>query len=136
MLNRPHGLAFFWLSMVSKGRLTSAIRFAKIHSAIPPGAIQVGAGATANTTTLPLQGGSGSFAVGDWLQVGQYLHRVVQVNSGSVDVFPRLRSSYTQGTGIVYTNAVGLFRLSSNAMDWTADNMRFFGLSFSATEVL
>ena len=50
--------------------------------------------ATANTSTLTFanSGGSGSFAVGDWLQISTSLYKVVQVNSAtSVDLFPVLR---------------------------------------------
>lgn len=107
----------------------------------PSGSWQVGAGAVAGSTTLPLQNGSGSFAVGDWLQVGsgagQKLHRVTQVNGGSVDVFPRLRSAYAQGTAIVYTNAKGVFRLAGGIPTARFDAAKICdGLSFDAIELL
>jgi hypothetical protein len=73
------------------------------------GAWSVGAGCVANSTNLPTSG-TGSLAVGDWIQVGTQLFRVLKVNSGSVDVFPRIRQAYAAGTQIIYTNAVGLFR--------------------------
>lgn len=105
------------------------------------GTLTVGSGATANTTTLPISGATGSFAVGDWLQVGTSssarLHRVVQVNSSaSVDVFPRLRSAYSNGTAITKTNPVGLFRLM-DAVPWGYDYRKICdGLTFSAMEVI
>jgi len=104
------------------------------------GTVTVGSGAVANTTTLPLSGGSGAFAVGDWLQVGtgssSRLHRVIKVNSGSVDVFPRLRSAYANGTAITYNNPVGVFRLQEMP-GWAYDERKVAqGLTFSALEVL
>jgi hypothetical protein len=100
------------------------------------GSITVGASATANSTSLPLSGGSGSFAVGDWLQVSTHLYRVLKVNVGSVDVFPRLRSSYESGTAIVYTNPKGIFRLATNEMGWSYDMARIGALSFEAREAI
>jgi hypothetical protein len=101
-----------------------------------PVGYQVGAGAVANSTTLPLQAGTGAFVVADWLSVGDRLHKVTKVNAGSVDVWPRLRSAYAQGTVVVTTNAAGLFRLASNDMAWDVDSARIYGLSLEATEVL
>lgn len=105
------------------------------------GAVTVGAGAVANTTTLPLSGGTGAFAVGDWLQVGatgasQRLHQVTQVNAGSVDVFPSLRSAYANGTAITYNNPKGVFRLLA-PVPWAFDSRRIAdGVSFAAVEVV
>lgn len=74
------------------------------------GSWSVGSGATANTTTLPTSG-TGTLVVGDWIQVGTQLFKVVKVNAGSVDVFPKLRTSFTLGTAINYTSPVGVFAL-------------------------
>ena len=79
--------------------------------------------------------------MGDWLQVGtgssSRLHRVVQVNSSaSVDVFPRLRTAYTNGTAITKSSPVGLFRLTGT-VPWGYDAAKFCqGLTFSAMEVM
>lgn len=99
------------------------------------GTLQVGAGAQKNSTTLPLQGGSGLLAIGDWIQVGDRLHKVIQVNSStSVDVFPVLRDNYTQGNQVVYSNPVGKFSLTTNDTPWTEDNARVYGIDFAAME--
>ena len=97
-------------------------------------------GAAANSTTIPLTGGTGAFALGDWLQMGNgsaaKLHRVIQVNAGSVDVFPRLRSTYAAGSGVTYTNTRGVFRLAQRA-PWMFDPRKICeGFSFSAIEAL
>jgi hypothetical protein len=100
------------------------------------GSVTVGSGASRGSTTLPLSGGIGSFAVGDWLQVGTSLHLVVQVNSGSVDVFPKLRASHAQGTAVVYTNAKGVFRLKEAVPFFARDDKLYDGLVFEAIEVI
>lgn len=105
------------------------------------GTLTVGTGATANSTTLPIAGATGTFAVGDWLQVGtgssSRLHRVAQVNSStSVDVFPRLRSAYASGTAITVASPKGLFRLAA-LPSWAHDERKICaGLTFNAVEVL
>jgi hypothetical protein len=105
------------------------------------GTLTVGSGAVANTTTLPISGATGTFAVGDWIQVGSTstarLHKVTQVNSSiSVDVFPRLRSAYASGTAITTNNAKGVFRLST-IPNFTFDSSRIInGVTLNAIEVL
>lgn len=122
-LNGPEGT--FWLG--------DSVR--KVSRGTISGTVQVGAGASKSSTTLPIQGGSGSFAVGDWLQIGTALHKVISVNVGSVDVWPRLRAAHTQGTAITYTNAKGLFRLTREH-GWDVNEAKIYGLSFSAMEAL
>ena len=91
--------------------------------------------ATANTTTLGISGATGSFAVGDWLQISTSLYKVVQVNSSSsVDVFPVLRASYAGGTAITYSSARGVFRLAESSTQWSIDVAKFYSISFSVVE--
>lgn len=91
--------------------------------------------ATANATTLGISGATGNFAVGDWLQISTSLYKVIQVNSStSVDLFPVLRSSYTAGTAITYSNAKGVFRLAEPKTDWSIELASIYGVSFSIVE--
>lgn len=91
--------------------------------------------ATANASTLTFSGATGSFALGDWLQISTSLYKVVQVNSSSsVEVFPVLRSSYTAGTAITYANAKGVFRLASSSTEWSIDLASIYGINFSIVE--
>ena len=91
--------------------------------------------ATANGTTLTLGGATGSFAVGDWLQISTSLYKVVQVNSSSsVDLFPALRKSYAGGTAITYTNAKGVFRLASPSTEWAIGEASIYGVGFAIIE--
>jgi hypothetical protein len=91
--------------------------------------------ATANTSTLGISGATGTFAVGDWLQIGTSLYKVVQVNSSSsVDLFPVLRSSYAGGTAITYSNAKGVFRLAEPRTEWSIELANIYGITFSIVE--
>lgn len=100
------------------------------------GAKTVDTGAVFNSTTLPITGGTGAFVAGDWLQISNTLYRVLQNNGASVDVWPRLRSSYAAGTAITYVNPKGTFRLASNDMDWTVNLAKHTGLVVEAVEAL
>jgi hypothetical protein len=91
--------------------------------------------ATANGTTLTFGGATGSFAVGDWLQIATSLYKVVQVNSSSsVDLFPALRKSYAGGTAITYANAKGVFRLASPSTEWSIGEASIYGVGFAIIE--
>jgi hypothetical protein len=91
--------------------------------------------ATANGTTLTFGGATGSFAVGDWLQISTSLYKVVQSNSSSsVDVFPALRKSYAGGTAITYANAKGVFRLASPSTEWAIGEASIYGVGFAIIE--
>jgi hypothetical protein len=91
--------------------------------------------ATANTSTLGISGATGTFAVGDWLQISTSLYKVVQVNSSSsVDLFPVLRSSYAGGTAITYSNAKGVFRLAESRTEWSIELASIYGITFSIAE--
>jgi hypothetical protein len=93
------------------------------------------ASATANNTMLGISGATGTFAVGDWIEISTSLYKVIQVNSSSsVDVFPLLRSSYSAGTSIVKTNAKGVFRLSEASTQWSIELANIYGISFSVME--
>lgn len=93
------------------------------------------ASATANSTTLGISGATGTFAVGDWLQIGTSLYKVILVNSSSsVELFPVLRSSYAAGTAITYSNAKGVFRLAELKTEWSIELAKIYGLSFSIAE--
>jgi hypothetical protein len=92
--------------------------------------------ATANGTTLVYSnsGGSGTFAVGDWLQISTSLYKIIQVSGTTLDVFPALRASYAASTPITYANAKGVFRLASPQTEWSIDLASIYGVSFSIME--
>lgn len=110
----------------------------KVPGSTLAGTWTVDTGAVANATTLPVTGGTGAWAVGDWLQVGattaMKLYRVMQVNAGSVDVFPRLKSAHAGATAITYTNPKGIFRLSGIPVEAYDPAKICTGLNFTAVE--
>lgn len=65
----------------------------------------------------------------------------LNVNAGAdtygVQIQPKLRASLTGATNYVYHSpAKGLFRLTNNAAEWSADNISNYGISFSCIEVV
>lgn len=132
--------AFFLSCNGMEGTFYCGPTVRKVTGGTKAGTVTVDTGAVANSTVLPITGGTGDFAVGDWIQVGATtaarLHRVLKVNAGSVDVFPRLRSAYAGGTTVIYTNPVGLFRLVSLPSESYDPAKLARGLNFTAVESL
>ena len=100
------------------------------------GTLTVAATATANSTTLTYanSGGSGSFALGDWIQISTSLYKIIKVDGTTLDLFPVLRSSYAASTPITYANAKGVFRLASGSTEWSIDLASIYGVNFSIIE--
>jgi hypothetical protein len=77
---------------------------------------------------------------GDYIQIGYRLHAVVDpVNSDSsgnatINLWPSLRDTTTDGQAITLTNTTGLFRLASNQRDFTFRETKTVGLSFKCEE--
>lgn len=101
------------------------------------GSPTVNGAATRGSTTLAITGHAGTLALGDWIQIGTSLYLVTQVNSSSsIDVFPRLRSAYANGTSVIYSSPKGLFRLQAE-VPWNANDVGVYdSLNISAMEVL
>jgi len=84
---------------------------------------------------------TGTLKAGDYIQLGSSsaakLHQVLvdQTGSGSLEIWPDLRDDYTSAA-VVFNNAKGLFRLSSNMSSWSINNTSTYGISFDAVEVL
>ena len=108
------------------------------------GSVTLSGAHAANTTTITVTGGTGSWAVGDWIQLGATtsakLHKITQVNSPpnatSYEVFPLLRSAYAGGDAVVYSSAVGVFRLAQPSTEWSIDTAKIYGVNFSIVEEL
>ena len=105
------------------------------------GSPQLNGAHVANTTTLTVDTGSGSWAVGDYIQLGtdssSKLHKITKVNTAlSYEIFPLLRTNYPDNTTIDYTDAVGVFRLGTTTCDWSIDTAKKYGLNFSIFEAI
>ena len=93
-------------------------------------------GLTAGTTVL----------AGDYLQLGSgssaRLHKNLSdatADAGglvTLDIWPALRSAYSDGAAVVYTGTKGLFRLASNEMPWDEGAAAIYGIDLTATEAL
>lgn len=89
---------------------------------------------------------SGILLPGDWLQLGTgsaaRLHKNLTTASSdasgeaTLDVWPRIRDSLTDGAAIVTASAVGVWRLASNEMAWDVGDAALYGIAFAATEAL
>ncbi len=84
---------------------------------------------------------TGSLLAGDYIQLGSgssaKLHQVLvdQTGDGSLEIWPDLRSDYTDETAVT-SSPKGVFRLSQNISSWSIDNASFYGIAFEAIEVI
>jgi hypothetical protein len=83
---------------------------------------------------------------GDWIQLGSgatsRLHKVLDnVNSdatgtATLTLFPSLRSSPADNAFIVTTDTVGLWRLSTNDIEYNIQTGQFYGITLACMEAL
>jgi len=84
---------------------------------------------------------TGSLLAGDYIQLGSgttaRLHKVLvdQSGSGTLEIWPALRSTYTSAT-VTTTNAKGVFRLNQNMSSWQISNANSYGIAFEAVEAI
>jgi len=88
----------------------------------------------------------GVLLTGDYIQLGtgatarlhQILNDVTADASGlaTIDIWPRLRASVTDGAAITTSNCMGVFRLASNTMPTPINVDGFYNLTFAAREVI
>ena len=53
-----------------------------------------------------------------------------------VQIQPKLRTDLATGNYVVFTNPKGTFRLLTNEVNWSADNISNYGISFACVEVI
>ena len=84
---------------------------------------------------------TGSLLAGDYIQLGSgttaRLHKVLvdQSGSGTLEIWPALRSTYTSAT-VTTTDAKGVFRLNQNMSSWQISNANSYGIAFEAVEAI
>lgn len=107
-----------------------------------------GAGQTGNS--LAIDGASPNessyLKAGDYIQLGTgataRLHKVLSdvvtndAGQATIDIWPDLRSSPTDGSAVIISNTVGRFRLSSNQQSFSIDSASIYGISFDCVEAL
>lgn len=94
---------------------------------------------------LPLSA-TGYLLAGDYIQLGSgstaRLYKVLQdVNTNAsgqatLNLWPDLRTSPTDNSAVVVSNARGVFRLANNEATWTVNNAGLYSISFAAMEAL
>lgn len=84
---------------------------------------------------------TGTLLAGDYIQLGSgssaKLHQVLvdQSGSGNLEIWPNLRSTYSDET-VITSSPKGVFRLKENVTSWTINNASFYGISFEAVEAV
>jgi hypothetical protein len=87
-------------------------------------------------------GQTGIMKAGDWIQLGDYAHKVTQdANSdgsgnATLEIWPNLRESPDNNDAITVNNTTSLWRLSSNKMMWSVDDLVHYGIRFTIREAL
>lgn len=104
----------------------------------------------ANAKTLATKGWTisqtGILLAGDKIQLGSgstaRLHMVLaDVNSdgagdATLDIWPRLRTSYVGDEAITTSSPAGVFRLADQITSWSVDESQLYGQTFSAVEAI
>ena len=107
-------------------------------------------GASQTGGTLAIDGlpasATGYLKAGDYIQLGsaataQFYKVLTDADSNSsgeatLQIWPNLRSSPSDGATVVVSNAKGVFRLSSNETSWNINRLSLYGITFGATESL
>lgn len=103
--------------------------------------------ATAATITGAIEASSvtvvmtGTLLAGDYIQLGTgldaTLHKVLvdQSGNGTLEIWPALRKARTSVSATI-ADAKGLFRLSTNDIGWTIDQLNKYGITLPAMEVI
>lgn len=89
---------------------------------------------------------TGYLLAGDYIQLGSastaQLHKVLEdvdtnaSGQATLNIYPALRSSPTNGASVAVTDCKGVFRLATNEMPWEVNNAQIYGIVIPATEAL
>lgn len=108
-----------------------------------PSSVSVSSAASIGATSVSLTIGSGKkINAGSYIQFGtgssSRLHMVVDDNTGngSVTIQPPLKTALTTSTAVDITEAKGMFRMDSNDLTWSSNELSVYGITFSCSEVL
>jgi hypothetical protein len=83
---------------------------------------------------------------GDYVQFGSgstaTLHKVLTnvttsaTGTATIDIWPKTRRTLNNGEAVTINNPKGLFRLSSNQISWSINEVSTYGITFGATEAI
>lgn len=84
---------------------------------------------------------TGTLLAGDYIQLGTgsdaTLHKVLEDQSGdgTLEIWPAIRKART-AVAVTIADARGLFRLSTNDIGWTIDQLNKYGITIPAIEAI
>jgi len=110
-----------------------------------PGSPVINGSTSANASSIDITGATASatgyLKSGDYIQVGTQLLKVlddVNTDSGGsatgINIFPQIRTALSGSDTVIVNNAVGVFRLAENEINWNINTASIYGISFSAIE--
>ncbi|MGC1781752.1 MAG: hypothetical protein WA708_04475 [Acidobacteriaceae bacterium] len=95
----------------------------------------VTAAAAAGSQSISLSFAAGALLVGDYIQVGYRLYKLLEPsNGGAVGIWPSVREPLTSGETAISEGTLGLFRLASNQRKWSSDYTGLTSISFQIQE--
>lgn len=84
---------------------------------------------------------TGTLLAGDYFALGSgtsaRLYKVLkdQSGSGTLEIWPALRANASSAAAVL-SNPVGTFRLASNDVSWSLNNLAVYGITFGAIEAI
>lgn len=128
-----------WLISLN-GRYGTFLIGDKLHSSIRGTATTVSVSGSAGDNSVTVVS-DGTLLAGDMIQFGSgadaRLHKVLVDldGDGTLEIWPGLRKNRSNAP-VTLTNAMGVFRLTSNETDYDVNNLEIYGISFSAMEAI
>ena len=137
------GSVYAWGTQIESGSLTDYQPIADAYGPFVNGGSQTGdelqiTGASPNEESY--------FKAGDYIQLGSgsgsRLHTILtdvvtdDLGQATLDIWPSLRSSPSDGSTVIVENCKGVFRLSGNMNSWSINNASSYGISFECVEVI
>lgn len=101
-----------------------------------------GTGAIGDTSINMTLTAGGTLKVGDYIQfstgTASRLHMVttLRTGSGAVAFEPPLKVAVASSQAVVRSGAKGVFRMDSNELTWSSDEISTYGVTFSCSEVV
>lgn len=103
-------------------------------------------GASQSGLTLAVRGFTNSttdiLKAGDWIEVDAYLYKVMAdadsdgAGDVTLDIWPRLRTSPSDGAIVTVSDAKGTFRLAKNQQSYSINTALHYGLQIQAVEAI
>jgi hypothetical protein len=131
----------FFISL--RGRKGTFLMGNPLHNAFVTGVALSGT-APARSTSISVTGGAGqTINAGEYFQIGtgldSHIHQVVETitldGSDVLTIEPPLRTSYNNDS-LNFTQPKGVWRLSSNDVEWSIDSASIYGFTFACQEAL